>query len=175
MKKLIFTAILLFMSIGFFPVTKADFPVKTFSNDDIKKITGAYLEGKLDFENPVMVDVDSDGDFDALKFNDGNVSYYKNMGTNEAPSFVLENENYEKYSRTFFVEPKMPYPMFFADKDGDGDMDMFVVKDKSYNSSEKKVEYKISSAENSMDLSTGTLITIILVLVIVLLVLAIIR
>lgn len=146
-----------------------------YSNESISKLSGAYLEGNLDFENPVMVDVDKDGDFDALKFDDGNVSYYKNMGSNENPSFVMENSNYESYSRTFFVEPKMPYPMFFADKDGDGDMDMFVVKDKEYNKQQQKYEYKVSNAENSMDLSTGTLITIILVLVIVLLVLAILR
>ena len=150
-------------------------PNDDYTNESISKISGAYLEGKLDFENPVMVDVDKDGDFDALKFDDGNVSYYKNMGTNENPSFVLEDKNYETYSRTFFVDPKMPYPMFFADKDSDGDMDMFVVKDKEYNKQQQKFEYKVSNAENSMDLSTGTLITIILVLVIVLLVLAIVR
>ena len=150
-------------------------PNDDYTNESISKISGAYLEGKLDFENPGMVDVDKDGDFDALKFDDGNVSYYKNMGTNENPSFVLEDKNYETYSRTFFVDPKIPYPMFFADKDSDGDMDMFVVKDKEYNKQQQKFEYKVSNAENSMDLSTGTLITIILVLVLVLLVLAIVR
>ncbi|HRE11538.1 MAG TPA: VCBS repeat-containing protein [Ignavibacteria bacterium] len=175
MKKSIFAGFLMLVIFNFISVSLADFPLKTFSNDDIKKITGAYLEGKLDFENPVMVDVDKDGDFDALKFNDGKVSYYKNVGTNESPSFVLENENYETYSRTFFVEPKMPYPIFFADKDGDGDMDLFVIKDKKYDAASHSYEYKVTGAENSMDLSTGTLITIILVLVIVLLVLAIIR
>ncbi len=175
MKKSIFAGIFLFVIFNFISITMAVTPLNTFSNDDIKKISGAYLEGKLDFENPVMVDVDKDGDFDALKFDDGNVSYYKNMGTNESPSFVLENENYESYSRTFFVDPKIPYPMFFADKDGDGDMDMFVIKDKKYNAASHSYEYKVTGAENSMDLSTGTLITIILVLVIVLLVLAIVR
>jgi hypothetical protein len=122
-----------------------------------------------------MVDVDKDGDFDALKFDNGNVEYYKNTGTAENPSFILENKHYEKYDKAFFVDPKMPYPIFFADKDGDGDMDLFVVKDKEYNKQQHKYEYKIASAENTMDLDTGTLITIILVLVIVLLVLAILR
>ena len=97
------------------------------------------------------------------------------MGTNENPSFVLEDKNYETYSRTFFVDPKIPYPMFFAVINSDGDMDMFLVKDKEYNKQQHKFEYKVSNAENSMDVSTGTLITIILVLVIVLLVLAIVR
>lgn len=146
-----------------------------FNSDDIGKLTGSYIEGKLDFSNPVMVDVDLDGDFDVLKFDDGNVAYYKNVGTLENPTFILEDRNYEKYDRVMFIDPKIPYPMFFADSDGDGDMDMFVVKDKVYDKQQQTYKYKVASAENSMDLSTGTLITIILVLVIVLLVLAIIR
>jgi hypothetical protein len=154
---------------------KSDVPGKTFNNDEISKLSGSYLEGKLDFRNPVMVDVDKDGDFDALRFNDGNVEYYKNVGSLESPSFILEDRHYDKYERVMFVDPKIPYPMFFADKDGDGDMDMFVIKDKSYDSQQQTYKYKVASAENSMDLSTGTLITIILVLVIVLLVIAIVR
>lgn len=172
MKKLSIV-ILLFILTSF--SVKSSEPENKFSKNDIKKLSGSYLEGKLDFENPVMVDVDKDGDFDALKFEDGNVAYYKNVGTLENPSFILENKNYEKYSRAFFLESLMPYPVFFADSDGDGDMDMFVVKDKEFNQAQQKFEYKVASAENSADLSTGTLITIILVLVIVLLVLAILR
>jgi hypothetical protein len=153
----------------------ADIPAGKFSNEDIKKLTPSYMEGNLRFENPVFVDVDNDGDFDALKFDNGNVEYYMNKGTLEAPDFVLENRNYDKYDKALFIDPKMPYPMFFADSDGDGDMDLFVVKDKIFSSSEKRFEYKVSSAENTLDLDTGTLITIILVLVIVLLLLAILR
>jgi len=148
---------------------------RTFNSDDISNLSGSYIEGKLDFSNPVMVDVDMDGDFDALKFDNGNVAYYKNVGTLENPAFILEDKNYEKYDRVMFIDPKIPYPMFFADSDGDGDIDMFVIKDKVYDKQQQTYKYKVASAENSMDLSTGTLITIILVLVIVLLVLAIIR
>ncbi len=155
--------------------TPGNHPAKTFNSDDISKLSSSYVEGKLDFSNPVMVDVDKDGDFDALKFDNGNVSYYKNVGTLESPTFILEDKNYEKYERVMFIDPKIPYPMFFADSDGDGDMDMFVIKDKVYDKQQQTYKYKVASAENSMDLSTGTLITIILVLVIVLLVLAIIR
>jgi hypothetical protein len=170
MKTLIFSLIsLMFIS----ALVKADTPSNIISKSQIKKLSPQYLEGKLDFENPVFVDVDKDGDFDALKFDNGNVAYYKNVGNMDNPSFILENSNYEKYDRAFFVDPKMPYPMFFADKDGDGDMDMFVIKDKEYNNQQQKFEYKVASAENTMGLDTGTLITIILVLVIVLLVLAI--
>ena len=155
--------------------SRSDSPLNTFTKEQIKSLSGSYLEGKLDFENPVMVDVDKDGDFDALKFGDGNVAYYKNVGSLESPSFILENAHYDKYENAFFIDSKMPYPMFFADSDGDGDMDMFVVKDKKFDAEQKKYNYKVFSAENTADLDTATLITIILVLVIVLLVIAIIR
>lgn len=154
---------------------KADIPGKTFTKKEIKDLSGAYLEGKLDFENPVIVDVDKDGDFDALKFDDGNVEYYKNVGSLESPSFILENKHYEKYDEAFFISGKMPYPIFFADKDGDADMDLFVVKDKEFDKSQSKYEYNVAYSENSLDLDTGTLITIILILVIIVLVIAIVR
>ncbi len=168
------STVILFLIFFSYPLSSGT-PLNTFSKDEIKKLSGKYLEGKLDFENPVMVDVDKDGDFDALKFEDGNVAYYKNVSTLDNPSFILENANYEKYENAFFIDTKIPYPIFFADSDGDGDMDMFVVNDKVFNNQQQKFEYKVASAENSADLSTGTLITIILVLVIVLLVLAIIH
>lgn len=153
--------------------SNADVPGKTFTKKEIKELSGSYLNGKLDFDNPVIVDVDKDGDFDALKFDNGTVSYYKNAGSLENPSFVLENKNYDNYDPAFFVSANIPYPIFFADKDGDSDMDIFVVKDKVYDKSQQKYEYEISYSENALDLDTGTLITIILVLIIVILVLAI--
>lgn len=172
MKNSVFSFVLLVLFLTSFSV-KADVPGKTFSKKEIKELSGSYLNGKLDFENPVIVDVDKDGDFDALKFDDGNVSYYKNVGSLDNPSFILENKNYDKYDPVFFVSAKVPYPIFFADKDGDADMDLFVVKDRVYDKSQQKYEYDISYSENALDLDTGTLITIILVLIIVILVLAI--
>lgn len=153
-------------------IIKADSPVRTFSKDEIKRLSSAYI-AKLAFENPVIVDVDNDGDFDALNFDRGNVELYKNVGTLENPVFILENQRYDKYSQAFFIDSKMQFPMFFADKDGDGDVDMFVVRDKEFDKASQRYEYNIGYAENSMNLDTGTLITIILVLVIVLLILAI--
>ena len=172
MKKLITVFSFVFLFIN---TAKSDDYSKIFSKDEVKKIAGAYLENKLDFENPVFVDIDFDGDFDALNFDNGNVEYHKNVGTLEGPSFVLENKHYDEYNPALFVVVKMPYPMFFADSDGDKDLDMFVIKDKVYDKSQHKYNYKVASAENSVDLDTGTLITIILVLVIVLLILAIVR
>src|SRR4030095_11150174 len=169
MKRIIALLLLVFL----YNAVKSDIPAKIFSKDEVKKLAGAYLEGKLDFEDPIFVDVDKDGDFDALNFDNGNVVYYKNTGSLEQPVFVLENKNYDKYDIAFFTEPKMPYPIFFADMDGDKDLDMFVVRDKEYNGVEKKYYYRISTASNALDLDTGTLITIILILVIVILLLAI--
>src|SRR4030095_3106412 len=154
-------------------LVNADIPVKTFSNKEIRDLCANYLDGRLIIEDPVFVDVDNDGDFDALNFDNGNVELYKNVGTLEKPTFLLENEHYDKYNAAILFGAGMPYPMFFADKDGDGDMDMFVIKDREFNKKENRFFYKVSSAENTMDLDTGTLITIILVLVVVLLLLAI--
>jgi hypothetical protein len=170
MKKLI-----ILISITFLFVFKsyADIPGKVFSSTEIKKLAGAYLENNLSFDNPVFVDVDKDGDFDAFRLDDGNVEYYRNTGSLELPVFVLENRNYDRYDAAFFIDPKVPYPLFFADFDGDNDLDIFVVRDKEFNRIQNKFDYKIAAAENSLNLDTGTLLTIILVLIIVILILAI--
>jgi hypothetical protein len=149
--------------------------LKIFTKDDIQKLSGLYVNNNVKIENPAIVDVDGDGDFDLLNFNDGNVVYYKNTGTLENPVFILENKNYDSYKEASFLKTGMPMPVFFADKDGDGDLDMFAVNEKGYNSITRQYEYKVYSAENALDLDTGTLITIILILVIVILLLAILR
>jgi hypothetical protein len=148
---------------------------KTFSKEDILKIADSYVHNNLNIKNPAIVDVDGDGVFDILNFNDGNVEYYRNTGTLEQPVFVLENKHYDTYKEASFLKTGMPMPIFFADQDGDGDLDLFAVKDKGFNTLTQKNDYKIYTAENAFDLDTGTLITIILVLVIVLLLLAILR
>jgi len=180
MKKIIF--ILLF-SIPFSLTLKADGvnPAangmesvhKTFSKYDIQKLAGAYVNNNLHIKNPAIVDVDGDGVFDLLKFNDGNVEYYRNTGTLEKPEFVLENKHYDSYKEASFLKTGMPMPVFFADKDGDGDLDLFAVRDMGFNTLTQQNEYNVYPAENAFDLDTGTLITIILILVIVLLLLAI--
>jgi hypothetical protein len=146
---------------------------KIFSQEDIKKLADKYINNNLSLKNPAIVDVDGDGIFDILIFNDGNVEYYRNTGTLEEPLFVPENMHYDKYSTAFFLKVTLPYPIFFADKDGDGKPDMFAVTDKSYDPVQQKIEYKVLYSKNSLDLDTGTLITIILVLVVVVLLIAI--
>ncbi len=170
MNKIISINLFLFLFLG---SVSANETLKVFSKDDIKVIAGTYIENMPGFDNPVFADTDNDGDFDALIFNDGNVELYKNIGSLTGPLFVLEDKNYDSYTSAFFIEPKIPYPLFFADKDGDNDLDLFVVKDESYNNSLQRTEYKVAAAENFLGLDQGTLITIILVLIIVVLVLAI--
>ena len=148
---------------------------KTFTKNEISLLAPEYLSNGTGSLRPAIIDVDGDGDFDMLIFNDGNVEYHKNIGTLEKPEFILENKNYDNYEVTPFVSEGLPMPIFFADSDGDGDVDMFAVKDKGYNIETKKNEYRVLFAENALNIDTGTLITIILVLVIVLLVLMILR
>lgn len=146
---------------------------KTFSKQDIEKLADAYVHNNVNAKNPAIVDVDGDGIFDLLVFDKGNVVYYKNIGTLEQPEFVLVNSHYDKYEVPALLPVGLPYPIFFADKDGNGKLDMFAVKEMDFNKQTQKYEYNILYAKNSLDLDTGTLITIILVLVIVILILAI--
>jgi len=169
MKKILLIAIAVFINLNIF----SDNHKTDYTKKDIKNLAPAYLENKLPFGNPVFIDIDKDGDFDALKFDDGNVEYYKNTGSLENPEFVLENKHFDTYTNVFFIDVKISEPIFFADMDSDNDMDLFVVKDKEYNIDRQKTDYKIASAENVLGLDNGTLITIILVLIIVVLVLAI--
>jgi hypothetical protein len=150
----------------------ADNNKPVFSKSDIEKIADKFVHNNVNIEDPAIVDVDNDGVFDILAFNHGDVAYYRNNGTNDAPNFVLINEHYDKYKAPAIING-MPMPVFFADKDGDGDLDMFAIKEKGYDKETKKNEYRVLYSSNALDLDTGTLITIILVLVVVILLLAI--
>lgn len=177
MKKL---TILLCMLLGFFAadikIMSSEDPAVTktvFTNADIQSLASVYLENNLGIKNPAIVDVDKDGDFDILVFKEGNVEYYKNTGTLDKPHFIPENMTYDKYSSTLPIDLDLPYPVFFADKNGDSSPDMFVIQDKVFDTQQQKTEYKVLYAENVLGLDTGVLITIVLVLLIIVLVLAI--
>ncbi len=172
---IIFALFLIFLA----PCTKLlssendETPKKVFTNEDIKKLADVYVENNLGLKNPAIVDVDLDGDFDILIFNDGNVEYYKNTGTLEKPFFIPENMKYDKYTTASFFKVALPYPVFFADKNGDTNPDMFVIKDRIYDSQQQRYEYKVLYAANGLNLDTGVLITIVLVLLIIVLVIII--
>ena len=91
------------------------------------------------------------------------------------PSKIYSKVDIEKISDLYVHNNLKIENPAIVDVDGDGDLDMFAVKDKGYNKLTRQNEYNVYTAENALDLDTGTLITIILVLVIVLLVLAILR
>ena len=69
---------------------------------------------------PRLVDIDGDGDFDVvISNNDGNTLFYRNVGTAAAPSFALVGTNP-------FGLPNVGAgtALSFADIDGDGDLDV---------------------------------------------------
>jgi hypothetical protein len=177
MKKLtiVFTLALMLLAPSI-KLLSSDIPVpskKVFTIEAIKKLADAYVNNNLGLKNPAIVDVDGDGIFDILIFKDGNIEYYRNTGTQEKPFFVPENMHYDKYASVSFLTIALPYPVFFADKNGDGSPDMFVIKDKIYDSKLQQNDYKILYSENVLGLDTGVLITIVLVLLIIVLLLAI--
>ncbi len=147
---------------------------KIFTKQDIQNISDGYIHNNLGLKNPAIIDIDKDGKFDILIFNDGNVEYYRNTGTLEKPFFVLENKHYDHYSAAEFFDVKFPYPIFFADGSGKGRLDMFIVKGEEFNPVTQKAEYDIVYEKNQF-IDTGLLVTLILILVIVVLIIIIAR
>ena len=140
---------------------------KIFSKKDIVNLADAYINNNAGVKNPVIIDIDKDGDFDILDFTkNGKVVYYKNTGKLTEPFFVLENRNFDNYEMNSFIPNGIPIPVFFADKDGDGDSDIFGI-------TREDSKYKVAYAENAFDFDHYTLITIILVLLIIVLLIAI--
>ncbi|QCO07159.1 Ig-like domain-containing protein [Azospirillum argentinense] len=71
---------------------------------------------------PSFVDIDGDGDLDALIGNyDGNTVFFRNIGTAATPSFTLEGTN------PFGLDDVGSYAQpTFVDVDGDGDLDALI-------------------------------------------------
>lgn len=147
---------------------------RVYSVDEIKKLSHLYVNNNLGIRNPVVVDVDNDGDFDILKFTrKGNVDYYNNIGTVDNPEFELAKKNFDKYEIHSLLKGGIPMTVFFADNDGDGDKDIFGVYKDGFDVKSGIQKYNVTYAENSFELDHYTLITIILVLLIVVLLIAI--
>ncbi|MBK9333097.1 MAG: VCBS repeat-containing protein [Ignavibacteria bacterium] len=167
MKKL--TMILLVMAMFYGADVRSDeiTPSKKFTKHQIEVLSKVYINNNLNIKNPVMVDMDADGDFDILNYTDkGNIEYYKNNGTLEKPEFVLENKKFDNYEMNTLLPAGVPVPVFLANADNDSDIDIFGIAERSN-------KYEAMYIENTMDLDHYTLITIILVLVVVVLLIAI--
>ncbi|MBV6479635.1 MAG: hypothetical protein HGGPFJEG_02421 [Ignavibacteria bacterium] len=147
---------------------------KVYSKSEINSLAHRYVKNNLGIKNPVVVDMDCDGDFDILKFNkNGKVDFYKNSGNTESPFFELEKKNFDDYEVHSLLKGGLPATIFFADNDGDGDKDVFGVYENGFDVKSGIQKYNVTYAENSFDVSHYTLITIILVLIIILLIVTI--
>lgn len=132
---------------------------KKFTKAEIFQMAERYLTAAPE-ENPVFVDLDTDGDFDVLHFNDkGFVEHFKNTGSNEHPLFELVTDRFDDYEIHSILGAGLPCPAFMADADGDGDADMFAITGKKGNAASN-----VELVENQFEVTQGLLITIILVL-----------
>ncbi len=130
-----------------------------YSKQDIRNLSKTFLNS-TNIENPVFADVDKDGDFDILKFNDkGFVEFHKNTGTDTAPSFILADRKYDNYEVHSLMGAGLPFPIFLADADGDGDEDLFALTGEN-----KAAGSNVELVENQFEVTQGMLITIVLVL-----------
>ena len=73
------------------------------------------------YSNPVLVDIDGDGDLDLFSGQEyGDVKFFRNTGSASAPHFTAEASNFGLANVGKYPRPS------FADIDGDGDQDAFV-------------------------------------------------
>jgi hypothetical protein len=81
-----------------------------------------------DYSAPAFVDIDRDGDFDAFigenfTTNEGNIKYYENTGTAQAPLFVQRLDQDNPLDGVYVGQFSTPT---FVDIDRDGDFDAFI-------------------------------------------------
>jgi hypothetical protein len=71
---------------------------------------------------PTFIDIDADNDYDMfIGEGDGNINYYRNIGTPQVCNFILEDSNFAGIS----IQGYRTYPGF-GDVDNDGDYDLFI-------------------------------------------------
>jgi uncharacterized protein (DUF2141 family) len=89
------------------------------------RITDSYDSIDVGLESaPVYVDIDADSDLDLfVGKEDGTLSFYQNVGTEENPSWNLVSPNYNSIDVGLCCIPA------FVDIDRDGDLDLFIGED----------------------------------------------
>ncbi len=98
---------------------------------NFRLISDNYLNQTLqfgDFASICFGDIDNDGDYDIIRGHshewttlvDAYLDFYRNVGTPENASFVLEEDHFLDIAVVKYAEP------FLADIDTDGDLDLFV-------------------------------------------------
>lgn len=91
-------------------------------------LQGAGLDLKLaaKFLDPVMRDMDGDGDFDLTLGTDEGITYYENTGTPTAPDFAAEPREYQVVGGLPKVVEYPNHSPELCDWDGDGHIDLIV-------------------------------------------------
>ncbi len=74
-----------------------------------------------DYSQPVFADIDSDGDIDLfVGKDDGQIEFYRNIGSPQAPSWMLVSDNY------YSIDVGGYSSSAFVDVDADSDLDLFI-------------------------------------------------
>jgi hypothetical protein len=74
-----------------------------------------------DHSQPAFADIDSDGDLDLfVGKDDGQIEFYRNIGSSEVPSWMLVSDNYYSIDAGGYSSPA------FVDIDADSDLDLFI-------------------------------------------------
>jgi hypothetical protein len=80
-----------------------------------------YAIDAEDHSQPTFADIDSDGDLDLfIGKDDGQVEFYRNIGSSQAPSWMLVSDYYYSIDVGGYSSPE------FVDIDADSDLDLFI-------------------------------------------------
>ncbi|MFQ5632504.1 MAG: FG-GAP-like repeat-containing protein, partial [bacterium] len=90
--------------------------------DTLRDTTGVILKPGFQSYSPALIDIDDDDDLDMFSgSSDGNLAFFRNIGSVTTPQFVLEEKDFLPMPELrFWVTPT------FIDIDGDLDFDLFI-------------------------------------------------
>ncbi len=95
-------------------------------------IPGLLDQNIAEFPGLGFVDLDNDTDLDLVALGSDKMTYYKNIGTKENPSFELQSEADSPWDdESAYANMDVPIPVF-EDFDKDGDYDMYFMIDTGF-------------------------------------------